>query len=135
MFCKKGFLGYFAKFTGKHLCQGLFLQKLPSRVVLKKRYFEKVQQIYRRTPMLHIFRTPFPRNTSGWLLLLLIKSLLKKRLWHRCSFDIIDLTWYWFNPYMEISSPHICISWLNKTVFSSVIYAIYFPTFNPYPNV
>ena len=40
-----------------------------------------MQQIYRRTPMpnydfnkvalqfVHIFRTPFPKNTSGWLLL------------------------------------------------------------------
>ena len=28
VFCKKGFLKDFAKFTGKHLCQGLFLIKL-----------------------------------------------------------------------------------------------------------
>ena len=63
----------------------------------KKRCFENMQQIYRRTPMskcdfnkvallcnfvkialrhvyfpvnlLHIFRTPFLKNTSGWLLL------------------------------------------------------------------
>ena len=65
-------------------------QKQSHRDVLKKRCSENMQQIYRRTSMpklqsnfieialrhgcspvnlLHIFRTPFPRNTSGWLLL------------------------------------------------------------------
>ena len=29
VFCKKGVLRNFAKFTGKHLCQSLFFQKLP----------------------------------------------------------------------------------------------------------
>ena len=66
------------------------LQKQPSRGVLKKRCSENIEKIYRRTPMpkcnfnkiakqlqhscspvnlLHICRTPFSRNTSGWLLL------------------------------------------------------------------
>ena len=63
-------------------------QKQPSRGVLKKRCCENMQQIYRRTPLpkcnfieislrhwcssvnlLHVFRTHFPRNTSGCLLL------------------------------------------------------------------
>ena len=74
------------------------MEKQPSRCVLGKRCSENIQQIYRRTPMpkcefnkvaiklqsnfieialwhgcsplnlQHIFRTPFPRNTSGWLL-------------------------------------------------------------------
>ena len=69
-------------------------------VILKRRCSENMQQIYRRTLMpkcgfnkvamqlywnrnsawvfsvnlLHIFRTPFPRNTSGWLLLKIISS-------------------------------------------------------------
>ena len=68
------------------------LQKQPSKGVLRKRCSENIQQIYRRTPMskcdfnkfalqfalgcfpvnlLHIFRTPFLKNTSGRLLLLL----------------------------------------------------------------
>ena len=64
-------------------------QKQPPIDVLKKRCSENVQQIYRGTPMpkcdfkqlysnhisawvfsckfAAIFRTPFPRNTSGWL--------------------------------------------------------------------
>ena len=65
-------------------------QKQPSRGVLIKRCCESMQQIYWRTPMskcdfkkvaftlrhgcfsvnlLHIFRTPSPKNTSGRLLL------------------------------------------------------------------
>ena len=60
-------------------------QKQPSRGVPRNRCSENKQQIYRRAPMpkcdftlrhrcspvnfQHIFRTPFPKNTSGWLLL------------------------------------------------------------------
>ena len=72
-------------------------QKQSSRGVLGKKCSEDMQQIYRRVPMpkcdfsevacnfikitlrhgcspvnlLHIFRTPFPRNTSEWLLMYL----------------------------------------------------------------
>ena len=77
-------------------------QKQPSTGVLRKRCSENLQQIYWRTPMpkcdfnkvasnfieitlrhwyfpvhlLHIFRTPFPKNTSGWLLLSKLQFLL-----------------------------------------------------------
>ena len=66
-------------------------QKQSSRGVLRKRCSENMQQTYGRTPMpkcdfsnfieitllhgrslvklLHIFRIPFSKNTSGWLLL------------------------------------------------------------------
>ena len=68
----------------------LNVRKQPFIGVLEKRYSKNMQQIYTRTPMpkwnfnfieialwhgcspvnlLHIFRTPFPKNTSGWLLL------------------------------------------------------------------
>ena len=62
-------------------------QKQPSRGVLIKRCSENMQQIYRRTPrttiieitlpygrspvnLMHIFRTPFTKNTSERLLLI-----------------------------------------------------------------
>ena len=77
---------------GKPLFYANFPQKQPPRGVPRKRCSENMQQIYRRTPtlkcvfncnfiqitlrhecspanMLHIFRTPSPRNTFGWLLL------------------------------------------------------------------
>ena len=41
VFCKKGILRNFAKFSGKHLCQSLFLNKvacLRSATLLKKRF-------------------------------------------------------------------------------------------------
>ena len=40
VFCKKGVLRYFAKSTGKHLCQNLFFNKVAGRrpaTLLKKR--------------------------------------------------------------------------------------------------
>ena len=74
------------------------IQKQPPRGVFRQRCSENMQQIYRRTPkpkcdfnkvakqnkfieitlwhgcslinLLHIFRTPFTKNTSGWLLLI-----------------------------------------------------------------
>ena len=63
-----------------------YLQKQPPRGVLRKRCFGNMQQIYRRTHMpkitlwhwyspvnlRHIFRTPFPKNTAGRLLLYLM---------------------------------------------------------------
>ena len=80
----------------------ILLQKHPSRDVLKKSCSENMQQIYKRTPMpkcdfnkvtlqlywnrtsawvfpvnlLHIFRTSFPKNTSGGVLLLLTHFIL-----------------------------------------------------------
>ena len=56
------------------------IQKQPPRGVLWKRCSENMQQIYRRTIMyvcspvnlLHIFKTPFPMNTSGRLLLVVV---------------------------------------------------------------
>ena len=68
-----------------YLEPGLTSIKATFRGVLINRYSENMQQIYRRTPMpkceitlrhgcspvslLHIFRTPFPKNISGRLFL------------------------------------------------------------------
>ena len=76
-----------------------FLQKQPSRGAPRERCSESIQPIYGRTPMpkcdfntfalqltlrygctpvnlVHIFRTPFPTNTSGGLFLVLVVILL-----------------------------------------------------------
>ena len=74
--------------------KNIYLQKQPSRGVLKKKCSENMQQIYRRTPMpkcdfskvaeitrwhgcspvnlQYFFRTSLPRNSSVWLLLHLV---------------------------------------------------------------
>ena len=81
-------------FFFKHLFVCMVIQKQPPIGVPKKRRSENMQQIYRRTAMpkcdfnkvaieitlrhgcspvnlLHLFRTPFPKNTSEWLLLVI----------------------------------------------------------------
>ena len=67
-FIKKGVLRNFKKFTGKHLCQSLFFNKvagLKPETLLKKRLW---QQCF---PMnfVKFLRTPFLRDTSRQLLL------------------------------------------------------------------
>ena len=52
VFLRKSVLKICSKFTGEHLCRSVISIKLCSPVNL-----------------LQIFKTPFPRNTSGWLLL------------------------------------------------------------------
>ena len=75
------------------------LQKSYPEVFLRKGFLKNMQQIYKKTSMpkllgigascsddcspvslLHIFRTPFPKNTSGWLFLQLIamRALIDK---------------------------------------------------------
>ena len=59
VFCKKGVLRNFAKFTGKHLCQSLFFNKfagLRSTTLLKKRLSHRCFPVnfakFLRTPFL-----------------------------------------------------------------------------------
>ena len=103
MCCSRNFfhyiliLWYFIIFnitTWNKIC---VIQKLPSRGVLKKRCSDNTQQIYRRTTMPkfvcnfigitlrhgcspvnlpHIFRTPFTKNTSERLLLVIDVSVV-----------------------------------------------------------
>ena len=85
-----------------NFCHSSCIQKQPPREVLKKKRSENMQQIYRRicsnfieitlwhgcspVSLLHIFRTLFPRNTSGWLLLCIPLPfsciLFCRRTWH-----------------------------------------------------
>ena len=68
VFCKKGVLRNFTKFTGKHLCQSLFFNKvagLRPETLLKKRL------LHRCFPLNFgkFLRTPYLHNTSRRLLL------------------------------------------------------------------
>ena len=60
VFCKKGVLRYFTKFTGKHLCQSLFFNEvagLSPATLLKKRLWHRCIAVnfveFLRTPFLH----------------------------------------------------------------------------------
>ena len=62
MFCKKGVLRNFAKFTGKHLCQSLFFNKvagLRAATLLKKRLWHRFFPVN----FAKFLRAPFLQNT------------------------------------------------------------------------
>ena len=67
VFCKKGVLRNFAKFTGKHLFQSLFFNKVAGRPVtlLKKRLWHRCFPVN----FTKFLRTPFFIDHLWWLLL------------------------------------------------------------------
>ena len=68
VFYKKGVLKNFTKFTGKHLCQSLFVNKVAGprpATLLKKRLWHRCFSIN----CVKGLRTPFLQKTSGPLLL------------------------------------------------------------------
>ena len=69
VFLRKGVLKICSEFAGEHPCRGTILIKLPSN-------FIEIARRHGCSPvnLLHIFRTAFPRNTPGWLLLNVIIS-------------------------------------------------------------
>ena len=64
VFLGKSILKLCCKFTREHPCLTVISRKLQSNVI-------EIGLRYGCSPvnLLHIFRTPFPKNTSGWLLL------------------------------------------------------------------
>ena len=73
---KAGVLEISCKFTGEHPCRSVISIKLLwnfIEIVLR----HGCSAVY----LLHIFRTPFPKTTSGWLLLnVLLKVTLSRRI-------------------------------------------------------
>ena len=72
-FVEKGVLRNFTKFTGKHLCQSLFFNKvagLRRATLLKKRLWHRCFPVN----FVKFLRTPFLQNTSGRLLLKLVQN-------------------------------------------------------------
>ena len=74
VFLVKGVLKICSKFTGEQPCRSVISIKLQSN-------FFEITLRHGCSPvnLLHIFRTPFPRNTSGWVLL--TRLLFPKKLW------------------------------------------------------
>ena len=71
VFLGKAVLKLCTKFTGEHPCQNLI--SIKSQI----NFIEiALQHGSSSVKLLHIFRTPFLRNTSGWLLLTIIKCSL-----------------------------------------------------------
>ena len=88
MFCEKGVLKYFTKFTGKHLCQSLFLKKLQASVCnyIKKENLaqasvydynkkENLAQVF-SCEFCKILRTPLFIEHLRWLLLCFLLFLI-----------------------------------------------------------
>ena len=67
VFCKKGVFRDFAKFTGKHLCQSVFFNKVGLRpaTLLKKRLWHRCFPVNFEK----FLRTPFLTEHLWWLLL------------------------------------------------------------------
>ena len=70
MFCKKGVLRNFTKFTGKYLCQRLFFNKEPA-TLLKKSLWHRCFPVN----FVKFLRTPFYKEHLWWLLLRIIDLL------------------------------------------------------------
>ena len=73
MFCEKVVLKICSKFTGEHPCQNVISIKWLC-------YFIEITLRHRCSPvnLLHICRTPFPKNTSsGRLLLVVTKAIIE----------------------------------------------------------
>ena len=91
--CKKGVLGNFAKFTGQHLCQNLFFNKvvgLRPANLLKKRLWHSCFPVN----FAEFLRTPFLTEHHRWLLLnakvftckILIATKKRSFVWETSSF-------------------------------------------------
>ena len=44
---------------------------------------------------LHIFRTPFPRNTSGWLYLSIVMISVEKLIFKLSVLNLIEIKYFW----------------------------------------
>ena len=83
VFCKKGVLRNFTKFTGKHLCQSLFFNKR-----------ETLAQVF-SCEFCETLRTPFFIEPLWWLLLPFLTNVPIFTLWkHQKTFDFLLFSEY-----------------------------------------
>ena len=103
VFCKRGVLRTFAKFTGKHLCQSIFFNKrkkgkiffdkdLRPATLLKKILWHRCFPVN----FAKFLRTPFLQNTSGRLLLFIVTQ---RRLFATVMLLRSLKQVYWKSPY------------------------------------
>ena len=88
VFCKKGVLRNFVKFTGKHLCQGLLFNKvvgLRAATLLKKRLWHRCFPVN----FVKLLRTPLSTEHLRWLLLYFSSILLSQSFVHVRSFLVL----------------------------------------------
>ena len=73
----KGALKICSKFTEEHPCRSAISIRLQSN-------FSKITFRHGCSPvyLLHIFKIPFPKNTSGWVLLVLFDHIGREWKWH-----------------------------------------------------
>ena len=78
VFCRKGALRNFSKFTGKHLCQSLYFNKvsgLGAETLLKKRLWHRCFPVN----FVKFLRTPFFIEHLWWLLLFVSSISLEEQ--------------------------------------------------------
>ena len=82
-FLGKGALKICSKFTGEHTCRSVISIK-----VAKQSNFIEIALRHGCSPvnLLHIFRTSFPKNVSGWLVLFLVNYLLLR---NHCQISLL----------------------------------------------
>ena len=113
VFFRKGVLKIYSKFTGEDLCQSVISE---SR---KSHFGMGVSPLN----LLHIFRTPFPRNTSRWLLLVFLTYSSLGR--SRTLSNIYDGKFLQKNLHQRClagSKVHLCF-YMNKYVVIFYIFA------------
>ena len=103
-FLKKSFLKICCKFTEEHPCRSAISLKLLCN-------FIEIALRHGCSPvnLLHIFRTLFPRNTSGWLLL---ETPMKSS-----DFDFDNVDKMYYNCHRSLSYGVLCIDssdWIRR---------------------
>ena len=126
---KKGVLKIFTKFTGKHLRQSLFFNKVAGlkcsaslQLYLKKRLWRSCFPVN----FAKLLRTPFLQNTSGWLLLIMLSLVIPTSsliltilVWKNLCFTKFSTKIHW-NTRLAASEVFIC--WHSQlSSFNSII--------------
>ena len=96
VFCRNGILSNLAKFTGKHLCQSLYFDKVGPATILKKRLWHRCVPVN----FAKFLRTPFLQKTSGQLLLYMNNlgefTLLFLQFYQSSSISYVEIVAHFF---------------------------------------